>query len=293
MNGIYQRVAKIGIGKLFGTHPSGSQEWLADRRGAVGGSDIGVICGKSPYKSALTLWAQRTHRIDEDSVNAAMLIGTVLESSIIALYALEHPDMIVHEKAHTWAMNTDQRLRANPDAFIENEFGDTSILEIKYTRQHWKELPEHYRYQVIWYQTVTGLHNDATVAALTADGYQEFTVQFDAELSQHMITKALEFLQCVENDMQPNWDGSESSYQTIRALHPEIVDEEKQISPRSYLQLTNALDMQEFWTQQVTLRKMQIMNELNGARWGYVDGEQVVSLRARGEGKPYLHINGR
>ena len=293
MNGIYQRIAKIGLGRLFGTHPSGSAEWLADRVGAVGGSDIGVICGKSPYKSALTLWAQRTGRIKEDEVNASMLIGTIIEPSIVSLFEFYNPELTVHHPGHTWAMNMDDRMRANPDGFIENEFGDTSILEIKYTKQHWKELPEHYRYQVIWYQTVTGLHEPATVAAITADGYQEFRVEFDKDLSNWMLEQANTFLECVEHDIEPNWDGSESSYQTVRALHPDIKDEEKHLDPKTYLMLTNALDQQEFWTQQATLRKMQLMKELDGCKWGYVDGEQVVSLRARGEGKPYLHINGR
>lgn len=293
MNGIYQRIAKIGLGRLFGTHAAATAEWLADRRGAVGGSDIAVICGKSPYKSALTLWAQRTGRINEDEVNASMMMGTVLEPSIINMYKIQHPELTVYTPAHTWAMNMDGRMRANPDAFIENEFGDTSILEIKYTRQHWKELPEHYRYQVIWYQTVTGLLNPATVAALTADGYQEFTVEFDRELSLEMMKQASFFLDCVDQDIQPFWDGSESTYETVRALHPEIRDEEVWVDESLWNQLTNALDMQELWTQQVNLRKSEMLNALNGARWGYVGDQQVVSLRARGEGKPYLHINGR
>lgn len=293
MNGIYQRVAKVGIGHLFGTHPSGSPEWLADRREAVGGSDIAVIMGKSPYKSAVTLWAQRCNLIEEDPTNAAMLIGTIIEPAIVELYRFYNPDMTVHTPAHTWALNIDNRLRANPDGFIENEFGDTSILEIKYSKQHWKEVPENYRYQIIWYQTVTGLHNPATLAAITADGYQEFTIDFDAELSERMKLSAIDFLGLVEHEIMPNWDGSANTYETIRALHPEIRDEETQIDAETYRLLTDALDLQEFWTQQATIRKMEVMKQLNGAKWGYVDGEQVVSLRARGEGKPYLHINGR
>ena len=293
MNGIYQRVAKIGIGQLFGTHPSGSPEWLADRKGAVGGSDIGAIMGKSPYKSAVTLWAQRCNLIEEDATNSAMMIGTIIEPAIVELFRYYNPELTVHTPAHTWAMNTDNRLRANPDGFIENEFGDTSILEIKYSRMHWKELPEHYRYQVIWYQTVTGLHNPATVAAITADGYVEFQVEFDADLSQQMKLHAVTFLESVQNEEMPAWDGSANTLETIRQLHPDIRDEEVAVDPDTYNQLTNALDMQELWTQQVNLRKIELMKQLNGAKWGYVEGEQVVSLRARGEGKPYLHINGR
>jgi putative phage-type endonuclease len=289
---LYERITKIGIGHLHAQHASNSPEWLADRQDAIGGSDIGVICGKSPYKSAVTLWAQRLGYLDTDQVNAKMIIGTIIEPSIIALFELEHPELKVH-KAHTWAMNSNSRFRANPDGFIENEFGDCSILEIKYTSQHWASLPEHYRYQVIWYQTVTGLHNPAIVAALTPSGYEEFEVLFDADLSQRMLDSAEEFLQCLDQERTPNWDGSESTLETVRALHPDIRDEEILIDSDTYSQLCNALDMQEFWQQQVNLRKVEVMNQLNGAKWGYVEGKQVVSLRARGEGKPYLHLNER
>jgi predicted phage-related endonuclease len=248
--------------------------------------------GKNPYRSSYNLWAERLGYIDPQPTNMKMLIGTIIEPSIIALFEYEHPELQVH-KAHTWAYNFDSALHANPDGFIENEFGDCSILEIKYTTQHWKELPEHYRLQVIWYQTITGLTNHATVAALTADGYKEFPVDFDKQLSLEMIERAKEFLESLETETAPAWDGSESTLETVRAMHPEIREEEVTVSEEIYRQLINAQDMQTFWTQQLNLRKVEMMKELNGAKWGYLDGEQVVSLRARGEGKPYLHIEGR
>jgi putative phage-type endonuclease len=289
---IIDRVELIGVGHLLSQHPSNSPEWLAERRSAIGGSDVAVLMGKNPYKSAYTLWAERLGYIDEQPTNIKMLIGTIIEPSIIALFEYHHPDLVVH-KAHTWAYNFDSALHANPDGFIENDAGDTSILEIKYTSQHWKELPEHYRLQVIWYQTITGLTNQAVVAAITADGYREFTVDFDKELSLNMIERAKEFLEALETETAPAWDGSESTLETVRAIHPDMKEEEVIVSSEIYKQLINAQDMQTFWTQQLNLRKVEMMKELNGAKWGYVDGEQVVSLRARGEGKPYLHIEGR
>lgn len=289
---IIDRVELIGVGHLLSQHPSNSPEWLAERSAAIGGSDVAVLLGKNPYKSAYTLWAERLGYIEPQATNMKMLIGTIIEPSIIALFEYEHPDLVVH-KAHTWAYNFDSALHANPDGLIENEAGDTSILEIKYTTQHWKELPEHYRLQVIWYQTITGLTNDATVAALTADGYKEFTVEFDKQLSLEMIERAKSFLGSLETETAPSWDGSESTLETVRAMHPDIKDEEIEVSAETYKQLIDAQDLQEFWTQQVNLRKVELMHQLNGAKWGYVDGEQVVSLRARGEGKPYLVVNGR
>jgi hypothetical protein len=51
--------------------------------------------------------------------------------------------------------------------------------------------------------------------------------------------------------------------------------------------------MQKVWEQQVNLRKSGILKAMQGNKYGRVDGESVVMLQARGEGKPFLKITGR
>jgi predicted phage-related endonuclease len=38
------------------------EQWLADRRKCIGGSDIDAILGLSPYRTPVDVWAEKTGR---------------------------------------------------------------------------------------------------------------------------------------------------------------------------------------------------------------------------------------
>jgi predicted phage-related endonuclease len=152
------------------------------------------------------------------------------------------------------------------------------------------ELPEHYRLQVAWYQLVTGLHNPAVVCAVAAGEYREFVVEYDQTLAERMQRSAEVFLELLSTNTEPTIEGSNSTYETVRELHPEIEDTEVDIDPDEFSALQTALQQESFWKQQVLLRKSIIQNAMQGAKWGYVDGVNVVALQSRGLGKPFLKI---
>ena len=287
---IHERIEKIGKAKLIGTHESGSKEWLEQRANTIGGSDIASIMHVSPFTSEVTLWARKSGLIADQPATDRMRLGNLFEPAIAQLYAEYHSNLTLHYPGHTWESVTNPRFHANPDGFIETEFGDTSILEIKYTSQYWATLPEHYRLQVMWYQHVTGLTNDAVVAAVTPYGYTEYSVMYDYNEIEIIEARVLEFLDLLDTKTQPELEGSASTYETIRELQSDLKDEEIEISESSYQALLEAIQQQKSWDSFVRLQKARVMREMQSCRWGYVDGKQVVSLRTRGEGKPYLVI---
>lgn len=291
MNTHIQRIEAIGKCKLIGTHPAGSTEWLEQRRQGIGGSDIGVVLNESPYKSQYSLYVDKLTPQHATPATGLMRIGQILEPAIIELLKENHLNLSIHTGNLTFASLEDDRFRANPDAIAENEFGDMFIIEIKYTTKYWgKELPEHYRLQVLWYMYVTGLHNEAIVGVLTPFGYDEFGVTYDPEQVELMKQAALTFLSWVENETPPALDGSESTLEATRRRY-EIEEElEAEINPETYEQLLNAQEMADFWKGMLNLRKSEIMHQMQGAKYGLVDGQAVVSLRQRGEGLPYLQI---
>jgi len=61
---ITEQIEELGTAKFIGSFESGSPEWHAARAG-VGGSDIGVIFGKSQFKSPYTLWAQKSNLLED------------------------------------------------------------------------------------------------------------------------------------------------------------------------------------------------------------------------------------
>ena len=64
-------------------------EWLALRKQlGVGGSDAGAVIGLNPFKSAYTLWAEKTGRIPEFEGNLTTEAGSYLEEFVAKLFEL-------------------------------------------------------------------------------------------------------------------------------------------------------------------------------------------------------------
>ena len=52
--------------KLVSTLNLGKKEWLKYRKGGIGGSDAGAICGLNPYRTAIQVYTdKRTDEIEE------------------------------------------------------------------------------------------------------------------------------------------------------------------------------------------------------------------------------------
>jgi predicted phage-related endonuclease len=288
---VNKTIAKLG-GTLIGTHPAGSTEWHKQRAHAIGGSDIAPIMNKSPWTSAVYLWAQKSGKLIPPEGTMAMKLGNYFEPAIVNLFGDLHPHLIIHAADYTYESQLNSGFHANPDAVIEDEDGRLSILEIKFSRFPMPVLPEHYRLQVLWYQIVTGLHSPAVLCAVAGGEYREFTVEYDQTEAEQLMRAAEGFLEAVRTGNEPELDGSQSTYTAVRILHPDIEDTETDIDPEEYRLLLAALEQEKFWKQQATLRKSVIQNAMKGARYGYVDGESVVMLQSRSGGSPYLKITG-
>lgn len=64
----------------------GTPAWLAWRKEGIGGSDVPVIMGVSPYGSAHRLWEVKTNLRQPDEANYAMRRGSRKEPTVIEHY---------------------------------------------------------------------------------------------------------------------------------------------------------------------------------------------------------------
>ncbi len=145
---------------LLGDFANGSPEWhsLRNEPGAVGGSDIAAIAGLSTWESAITKWAKKTGQIpDEVQPNMSMKLGTKLEAPILELFADEHPELEIYETG-TWANKMYDWARANLDGLYKDADGNWGIIEVKFSRDYWTQVPQSYRAQVLWYMKVFRYH---------------------------------------------------------------------------------------------------------------------------------------
>lgn len=283
---IAQRIEEQGAARLIGSFPSGSANWHEQRQDSIGGSDIAPILNLSPFKSCLTLWYEKAGALEQPEPTTRMLLGNYLEEGIVRAFADQNPNLTVHYGDMTFASLENDRFHANPDAIIEDKLGNLSILEIKHTGSYWTELPIHYRYQVLWYQFVTGLKNPAMVVAVTGGDLKQFIVEWDESLMEFVKGAVNAFLALLSVGEPPDHDGSDSTYQTIRELSPEIEDVAYELQCAT--ELMAARQIYEAAEENLQKYKAKALDELQGAKIGTWNGVPIVQLQQRGEGKPFL-----
>lgn len=274
----------------LGEFESGSDDWhrLRNEPGVISGSEIGTILGFSPWKSAYTLWAEKTGQLDTPfEGNVAMRLGQLFEPAILQLYKEQHPEQEVvtvgsfAHKDYSWA-------HANPDGIGVDENDEPFILEIKHSSQYWDSVPENYRAQVFWYMWVFDVKK-AVFAVVNAGRYKEYEVLWDDFEFAAILQQVTKFRQHVLDHVQPEWDGSTSTFETVRALSPDIQDTKEELGQLG-VELFNAnLKVKEAETH-LTEMKSRVLAALNGAKYGTIEGKVVVTLSQRGAGKPFLTI---
>jgi putative phage-type endonuclease len=274
----------------LGTYENNSPEWheLRNQVGVISGSEIGTILGLSPWTSAISLWAVKTGRVEQPVVgNTAMRLGTLVEPAIRQLYKEQHPEHLVVEVG-TYAAKDFDWMHANPDGICLDENGDGYILEIKHTATYWDAIPEHYKAQVFWYMNVFGLKR-AVFAVVNAGRYKEYELAWDDFEWAAILQQVKKFRQHVLEDELPAWDGSESTYETVRKLSPDVEARDEELGTLG-IELMNA--QTDFDKAEAYLREMKsrVIGALNGAKNGCIDGQVVVTLSQRGGNAPYLTI---
>ena len=282
---ITEKIEALGFAKYLGTFEPGSAEWHNARKG-IGGSDIASVMDKNPWKSCYTLYCEKTGLIDSDiEPSMPMKLGTAFEPVIRQLFQEANTDWLTVHETGTWASVEDPRSVANVDGIIEWKNGKLSVLEIKFTRQYWDELPEHYNLQVQHYLSVLGL-DSAMVVAVAGGDWKEFEVVRDDSLIETMKTRLRAFYGFLESNKAPEYDGSDSTYETVRELSEGLVDGEIELDGL-WSNLLQAKAESEFWEKQFKAQKSAVLAYMDGTKYGLFHGEKVIALQAR-NGKPFI-----
>lgn len=287
--------------ELLGLAEPGTEEWWEFRRGRVGGSDIAAILGLSAWQSYFSLWHLHKGAIPPQVENDGMEWGKRVEPVIVAKFQEEHPNLHVHYPVGQTFANMERSWQvASPDGLCyPDTYGHTEPvagLEVKTDRfaDEWgepgtDEIPPAYLAQCRWYIDTFGL--DVWHVALLVGGndYREYVIHADAQDQALMRERACAFLDSIEADERPDIDAHSATYQAIRHLHPDIRDEDVEISlelARAYCDSRRLLDEVEHGA---NLTKSVLADALgNGRRARYL-GQTIAYRTAKGDdGTPYL-----
>ena len=286
---------KLGNAEYLLTAEAGSTEWLELRKQGIGGSEIGTILGFNPYESAYTLWHKKLGLIPESDLsgNLAVWLGNVLETPILARFEEMHPELEIFVTG-TWRNNKHDFMLANPDALFRNRnTGEWGIIEVKTGRNPWGSVPPAYRAQVMWYLETFGFKR-AYIVGFVGYNWEERLIEHDAFEVEHMVREAKRFLNAVTEASRPDWDGSESTLETARTMHPEIDGSTIEIGEVG-INLWNAQQKYNEALAELNSYKAAVLDYMGSARHATVtvDGEgtfTVASRASRKDGLPYLVV---
>lgn len=167
------------------------REWLEYRTKGIGGSDVSVIAGINPFRSAYQLWLEKTGQTEPEQADSEYAhFGTLLEP-VVRKEFTQRTGIRVRQKHMLLQSEEYPFMLADLDGVI-NENGEMAIFEAKtasaYKQEVWEEgIPAPYIMQVQHYMAVTGAKK-AYIAALV--GGSHFYIH-DIGRNEEMVGKII------------------------------------------------------------------------------------------------------
>lgn len=143
------------------------EQWLAARRGGIGGSDTGALAGVNPYTTPYEVWLDKLGRLPDQPMTKRMQRGVTMEPIIADEFATEQG--LTFRRAGLQRSKQYPHLLGNVDRLSSDGGG----VEIKRTDSYGvsKQIlagnpPEYWLWQALTYLAVTGRSHWWLVAML-------------------------------------------------------------------------------------------------------------------------------
>lgn len=227
--------------KVFSTVKQEDDEegWLKARTRGIGGSDIGAICGVSPFTSARQIYLRKTGQYQDalepnEAAKDRMHFGHLLEPIVADEFArrelvgefsnlkLISVGATLQHKDYPWALANIDRL------IVDQDNKPWGILECKttseYMNEEWEsgEILMSYVYQLNWYLWILGLERGCFACLVGGNKFYTYTIFRNDELiNETMLPAAKKFweenvLALKEPEMQAtDTEFANSKYSTV------------------------------------------------------------------------------
>lgn len=277
---------------LLHNSPTGSDDWAFSRQHGIGGSEVSTILGLNEYKSAYTLWAERTGLVETEPVsNWSVRFGSKFELPILEMWAEDNPEWSVFLTG-TYSGEVPY-MQASPDAIAKNrETGEWIVIEVKTARYGWTDVPPGYEAQLTHYLDVMGCKRGVIVAVAGWNWFEKWIELSDWQ-AQSQRTALARFWEYMKTGTAPDYDGSDSTYETVRKQHPDI-DPELSVEIEGLHYLTNAQEQFDLAKAAFNEAKTNVLAAMGNAQSAYIEHEgeriTVATRRARNDGVPFLVV---
>ena len=192
------------------------EEWLRYRTQGIGGSDVSIIAGINPFRSAHQLWLEKTGQAEtEETESEYTHFGTLLEP-VVRKEFTRRTGIKVRQK-HMLLQSVEYPFMfADLDGVI-NEDGGIAVFEAKTASQYkaelWEEeVPAGYILQVQHYMAVTGAERTYIAALVGGNHFVHHVVERDGEMIGKIIAMERYFWEHhVQGGIEPVPDGSKAT----------------------------------------------------------------------------------
>lgn len=240
-----------------------NKQWYENRKGTIGGSDIGSLFGENKYKSVLQLFNEKSGRVESEMVhNAATLLGSSMESTILNLYEYYNGDSKAMYSNFGTKSNRIREvftyngyirnsnfpyIQVELDGFFVDDNGELVIVECKTMngmafKYNNEEPPIKYLLQVMTCMAVTGATSAVILMLIDGVNYHVFEVSRSEGVIEEIKDKVLTFWNNVNmyketesSEYVPEVDATSSCEKALNNLYPkankdkvrEATDEER------------------------------------------------------------------
>lgn len=199
------------------------EEWLAERRKSIGGSDAAAIVGMNYYVTPYALWADKTGRLPDQPDNEAMRQGRDLEQYVADRFTeatgkrVRRHMAMFHNPDYPFAHANIDRAVIGERAGLECK--TTSVMNLKKFRNG--EYPENYYVQCVHYLAVTGWDRWYLGVLILNQGFHWFVIERDqAEIDALMQAERDFWNAYVIPDIPPPVDGLPPTSEALETVFP-------------------------------------------------------------------------
>ena len=283
--------------RLVNTKDMAYQDWLEVRKQGIGSSDASTACGLNPYMSMLELWLIKTGRQaqsieDESSGVAPLYWGKQLEPLVAEYYSMHTNNKVRRVNAVLQHPDPDKYfMLANLDYAVVGS-DEVQILECKTAGEHgaklWRDgVPLYVLCQVQHQLAVTGKKAAHICVLICGHETRIFKVTRSESVIQHIVNAERYFWECVEKDIPPEADASESAAKALQLLYPEHVPlsttdlSEDESANQQFEQLLQARSQIEKHQEQFDLLKHQLQAKMQQAERATFKAGSVTWKKAK------------
>jgi putative phage-type endonuclease len=260
-------------------------DWLAWRRGGLGGSDIAAVAGLSPFATPTTVYLEKIGLLqDQAKEEDWQRMGRLLEPVIAALFEEETGHMVASIRPQECVTHAERPWqRATLDGVVLDEDDPPEPVEIKSTTRwasDWgDEPPDYYQCQLQWQMDILGSRRGWMAALVDGRRFRWWEVPRRQGEIDLLVSLGAAFWKRVLERRPPPVDGSEATNEGVKAAYR---DREREAIDLNAADLELVHDLREARAARLAAEKTErraqsaVLALLEGAEEGRWQNEPVV-----------------